>query len=353
MIVLLILLTFLPVFGKECRVETREVIRAVYGSGYVKSYKQVLLRASVSGYVKRVLVKEGDRVRKGDLVAVIDSRGLENRILSIERRIELLKERLRPDSSFMESLRIRVRMAEENLEKARKRFERRKELYRKGVIPRESLEEAERLFRLAEGELKLAQKALEDRVKELRAELGSLIEEKKALEKELDSYRIRSPLEGVVLKVFVQEGDYVNYMVENRVAEVGTLEKRVVLNVDEEFFPLIKKGQEVYIRSDAFPGKVFRGRVVSFDLRSDKMRRLVRVEADADIPENIPVGSVVEGNIVVDRLKTTVVPLEAVKDRFAVLLVDGKERKVKVSRVFEGYAEVLGFPPGTPCLVQD
>jgi len=93
--------------------------------------------------------------------------------------------------------------------------------------------------------------------------------------------------------------------------------------------------------------------VVSFDLRSDKMRRLVRVEADADIPENIPVGSVVEGNIVVDRLKTTVVPLEAVKDRFAVLLVDGKERKVKVSRVFEGYAEVLGFPPGTPCLVQD
>ena len=351
MLVVLLLIALLTAFSQECRVETREVVRAIYGSGYVKSKRQVLIRAGVSGYIKKVFVEEGDRVKKGQLIAVIESRGLENRIASLEKRIELLRERLRPESDFLKALEGRIRMAKENLEKARKRYERRKELYEKGVIPRENLEEAERLFKVAKEELRIAEETYNDKIKELRTQLEALLEEKKALERELESYRIRSPLSGVVFKVFVEEGDYVNHIgVDNRIAVVGTQEKKVVLNIDEEFLPLVEKGQEVYIRSDAFPEKVFKGRVVSFDLKSDRTRRVVSVKVKVNLPKKIPIDSVVEGNIVVDRLKTTVVPLRAVKNGEVTLLVNGERRRVKVGRVFDNYAEVLGFPSGTPCL---
>ncbi len=351
MLVIFLLISFLTAFSHECRVETKEVIRAVYGSGYVKSKRQVLLRASVSGYIEKVLVEEGDRVKKGQLIAVVESRGLENRIASLEKRIRLLRERLGPGSEFLKALEGKVKVAKENFEKAKKRYIRRKELYEKGIIPRESLEEAERIFKVAEEELRIAEETYRDRIKELRARLEALLEERKALERELESYRIKSPLDGIVFKVFVEEGDYVNHIGrENRVAVVGTLQKKVVLNIDEEFLPLIKRGQEVYIKSDAFPDKVFKGKVLSFDLKSDDLRRVVSVEVDVDLPPKIPVDSVVEGNIIVDRLKTTVVPLRAVKDGEVVLLVNGERKRVKVGRVFENYAEVLGFPPGTPCL---
>ncbi len=352
-VLLLLLILHTVIFGKECRVETKVVVRAVYGSGYVESEQQVVVRAGVSGYVKRLLVREGDRVRRGQLLAVIDSGGLEDKIGSLSRKIDFLKERLREGSGFMEALRHRVELARENLEKAKRRLERRRELFEAGVIPREALEESERLYRVALEELRIAEGTLEDRLGELKAELGSLKEEREALIKELERYRIKSPMDGVVLRTFVEEGDYVNSIRENALVSVGTLKKKVVLDVDEEFLPMIKKGQEVYITSDAFPGKVFKGTVSSFDLQSDRSRRVVKVKVRVSLPPKVPVDSVVEGNIIVDRLKTTVVPLDFVKDGYAVLVVGGERRRVKVGRILENYAEVSGFPAGTPCLAQD
>lgn len=46
-------------------VEEKEIKRLVYGSGYARSKDYVLLKAEVSGYIKEVLVEEGDYVKRG------------------------------------------------------------------------------------------------------------------------------------------------------------------------------------------------------------------------------------------------------------------------------------------------
>ncbi len=351
---LIILLLLLPVFGKECRVQTKEAVRAVYGSGVVKAQRQILLRSSVSGYVVEIRADRGDRVKKGQLLALIDSGGLKEKISALDEKIKFLRERIKPGSEFRESLERTVEVKRENLEKAERKYKRRRELYSKGVIPREALETAELLYRTAREDLRIAELKLRDTLKELRSELDSLSREREALRKELEKYRVKSPIDGVVLRRFVEKGDYVNPMSrQNALFSIGTLKKKVVLYVDEELAPLIKKGQKVYITTDAVPGKVFEGKVTGLDLESEPARRVVEVEVSVELPKNIPVNSVVEGNIVVSRLKTTVVPIRAVKDRYAVLLVNGKERKVRVNRVFEKYGEVLGYPPGTPCLFSE
>ncbi len=338
----------------ECRLEIKEVVRSVYGSGRVRSEREVVLRAGVSGLIEKILVKEGERVRKGQLIAKIESSGLENKIRAVTEKIKLVEERLKQDSDFRRSLEIQLRIRKENMEKAERRYLRRKELFSKGAIPRESLEEAERQYVIVKEEYEAFKRNYRERIRELRTELKVMEEERKALEKELEKYRVRSPFDGFVLKVYVEEGDYVNHLSrENSIAVIGTEKRKVVLSIDEEFLPLIKEGQRVYVRSDAVPGEIFEGKVVGFDLQSDPSKRIVEVEVDVDIPQKIPVNSVVEGNIVIDVLKTTVVPVRFVKDGYVTLLIDGQKRKVKVKRVFDNYAEVIGFPSGTPCLPQD
>jgi len=157
-----------------------------------------------------------------------------------------------------------------------------------------------------------------------------------------------------VLRVFVEEGDYVNPLGgESAIASVSTREKKVILNIDEEYLPLVRKGQKVYVVTDAYPGRVFEGEVSAYALQSNADRRVVDVEVRIDLPEEIPVDSVVEANILVERLKTTVVPAEAVRDGYVILLVNGEKRRVRAGRIFRGFAEVLGFPSGTPCLIEE
>lgn len=336
----------------NCRVEVKKVVRSVYGSGYVRSKEQVVVRSSVGGIVREVLVREGDRVEKGQILAVVESGGLEERIEELGERIRRLEEKLKEGSAFRRILDLKVYSAEEDMKKAKARYERRLRLFKKGVIPKEALEEAERLYRNALRSYEIALKEREEKIKDLEHRLRSLTKLREALKRDLERYRIKSPINGIVLKVFVEEGDTVNPVGgRDRIATVGSKEREVVFLIDEELAPLVRKGQEAYIELEALPGRILKGEVVSKDLESDPTRRVVRVFVRADVPRSVPVNSLAEGNIVVDILKTTVVPKKAVREGKVILLVNGERRTVKVGRIFRDYAEVIGYPEGTPCEV--
>ena len=334
----------------KCKVETKEVVRSVYGSGYVKSVHQVEVRVDVTGRVERVFVKEGQRVRRGEVIAIVNSGGLREKIREVEERIRSIREKLEKGSDFRKILDLKVSMAEENLTKAKARYERRRRLFEKGVIPREALEEAERSYLLALKNLEIARREREEALRDLRNQIRSLLRTRDAMREELEKYTVRSPIDGFVLRVYVEEGDTVNPIGgRDLVATLGSREKEVVLLVDEEFAPLVREGQRAYLYLEALPGRVVEGRVRSKDLESDPSRRVVRVRVEADLPEDLPVNSVAEGNIIIDVLKTTVVPREAVRDGYVTLVVGGERRRVKVNRIFKDFAEVIGYPEGTPC----
>ena len=347
--ILLLLVLITPIFSQECKVETREVVRAVYGSGRVKADKFVLLRSGVSGYIKKVYVRDGDKVKRGEVLVEIEDEGLSNRIGSLRAKLNLIEDRLKPDSSFMKLLDTKKRTALENMKKAERFYKRRKGLFEKGIIPREELERAEREFRLARDNYEMAVLETKKALRDLESQRRSLREEIRSLEKKLSMYRVKSPIDGEVVKVFVEEGDFVNHMsMENRLVSVGS-GRKAVLEVDEELSHLVKVGQATYLQLEALGGKIVEGKVVKVGRESDPIRRVVEVEVKANIPSRVPLNSLVEGNIVVDRLKTTVVPLDFVKGGRITLIVEGEKRVARVRRTFERYAEVVGFPVGTPC----
>ena len=137
-----------------------------------------------------------------------------------------------------------------------------------------------------------------------------------------------------MLRKFTEEGDYVNNMIQgNELFSVGDPENlETVLLVDEEYSPLIKIGQKVLITTDAYPDKVFEGKVTLIERESDRKSRTVKVKADVDYPGNIPVGITIEANIVVMDKEGLFISKDTVKNGYIKITSNGEEVEIPVKQ---------------------
>ncbi len=145
--------------------------------------EEYTVHAIVKGIVEKVFVKEGDRVRKGEPLLRISAEIYDAEILKLENEVV---------------------EKEQNYLKIRKDFERYKELYERDLLAKSVYEDYEIRLKKAKAELE-----------KTKAEL------RKA--KLLASYTtVVSPYEGVVKKLLVGEGSYVNgEVVPHPVAIIG------------------------------------------------------------------------------------------------------------------------------------
>lgn len=323
--------------GQTERAEKKRYIKSVYASGYVDSVNKVLIKPEVSGYIDRVYVSEGERVSEGQLLAVVRNDKLEQNLREIEARKELTEKRLKEDSDYILSLEDEVEIRKLNLDIERKNFERRKSLFKKGIISKESYDQAGQSLGIAERNHDRAVKNLNDALSSLKTELKTLTAQEKAVLEEVEKHRIRSPVIGEVLRKFTEEGDYVNNMIQgNELFSVGDHEKlETVLLVDEEYLPLIKIGQKVLVTTDAYPDKVFEGKVTLIERESDRKSRTVKVKADVDYPGNIPVGITIEANIVVVDKEGLFISKDTVKNGYIKIISNGEEVETPVKTGIE------------------
>ncbi len=323
-------------------VQIRTVKKAVYASGYVKPLSYLILESQVSGYVKKIYVKEGDFVKKGDLLAEIDPSELPAKISEVEKRLQLVKERLEPDSDYLKSLRNEIEIARATYLLEEEKLKRRRELFKEGLISKEALDEAEKAFKTAEENYKRSKSIYEDTLKVLKTEKVSLLEQKRALTAELAKYYIRAPISGRILKKYVEVGDFVYPIFsESKLFSLGTSENEIVLEVDEEYAGLINEGQRVYLTFDSYPDKVFEGVLTQIIREIDRTKRSFIVKAKLKEDIFLPALTTAEANIIVEERKAKVIPLRALlKDD--TVEVKGRGRvKIEVGERFEDYIEVL------------
>ncbi len=327
-----------------------EVSTLVYGSGYARASQYSVVKAEVSGYVSQIFVKEGDYVKKGQVLALMDAKTIEASIREVSERINLVRERLKKNSPYLKSLEKAMEQAYTNMENSKRLFERRERLFSQGLIPKEAYEQSRTQYELSLKEYERVKSGYEDAVKTLKYEERILSAERERLLREREKYVIKSPIEGYVLKKFVEVGDFINHLSqENKLFSIGSKDWEVWLEVDEEYAGMLKEGQRVILRLDAYPNERFEGRVIQVIREVDRSRKLITVKVSAELPEDLPNGSTVDGQIEVERRKALLIPAIAYKDGY-VLLYDGVRKvkvPVKVGKKYGEYLEVMeGLKPG-------
>lgn len=247
------------------------------GPGLVEAVsEEIRVSAQVSGRLDRVTVDEGDRVKAGDVLAVVDNRDYRARVASGEAELRLREAELRrvvngARAQERQEAAAALAEAEAILHHARTEQERQHNLLNAGASPRANADEADRAAGVATARVHAARQRLDLINADAREEDVSRAESEVSLARaRLDEARaqydktfIRSPIDGVILRRLRQSGESVSTQFDSPVVTLADDKvRRVRVDVDETDVAHLAVGRSAYVTADAFGDRRFPGRVV-------------------------------------------------------------------------------------------
>ncbi|MGD8414052.1 MAG: efflux RND transporter periplasmic adaptor subunit, partial [Candidatus Latescibacterota bacterium] len=290
-----------PVDVVTVRTGAITVVRQI--TGEVSGIRQSTLRSSGAYKIEEVKVREGDRVRRGQVLARYD--------------VDISPDRM-----------ARLTQVRESYENARRQVDRLEPLHKAGAIADSEMDAARTALAIAEADLRNARLELE----------------------------VVSPLDGIATLIAVRAGDSVD--AGDVIAQVAILDSvRVDANVSGDAIRELKSGDPVVLEDRFIAGgntAGIDGRITRVALGADPDTRLFGVEAILDNADRIlRPGLTVTLEVIVDRASpVTVMPHAAVVDERAVVrgsehevfvVADGTAslKKVEVGRVADEMVEVV------------
>jgi HlyD family secretion protein len=236
-------------------IKTRDLEAIVSASGKIQPKRLVNISAETSGRVVDLAVNEGDRIKKGQFLLQIDPKSLRTRVDGGEASLQVAEASLAQLHQAVETARVQ-------LEQARQTLARQQGLWKQQLTTRETLERAENDVRGAES-------ALQEREKSASAQDSRIMQERATLESaryDLSKVRMESPIDGIVTKRNIQQGETAVIGTMNNagtvlltLADMSIIQAEV--EVDETNIPNVKLGQPAKISVDAIPDKTFKGHV--------------------------------------------------------------------------------------------
>ncbi len=224
------------------------------------------IRSPVEGLIEKVAVERADAVRKGQVVATLES-GPERAALAIARSKAAM-------AGPVEAAQARVQFA-------KSKEKRQEELFRQNFVSSSALDEARTERKLAESELRVA---IEN---QKMAEL-----EVHRAEELLAMRTIRSPVDGVVVQRYLKAGEFANSNVKDpilKIAQIDPLNVEVVLTAS--LYGKIRKGDQASVTPET-PGTSFSARVSVVDRVIDAASGTFGVRLELHNPNNvIPAGA--------------------------------------------------------------
>jgi membrane fusion protein (multidrug efflux system) len=276
----------------------------------------------VSGHVKTVLVDEGDLVKEGQLLMEIEDTEYLKQVQLKESQVEQARKELDRANPGLTYLTItspeEIRKAEHalkadqaELERIEKDYVRFKTLYKSEAIAGSKLDDITTAMRkmkdkveASKASLKQAQ-ALPYQIEQARRGVVAAMATVQTAEKALEIARVtfvytkvRSPLEGVIAKKFVNPGDFIS-----PVAPAFTIYNKqniyVTANLEETKIAGVKVGQEVDVKVDAYK-KALKGKVTKIGEASGAKFALIPRDTSAGeftkVVQRLPVKIMVINN---------------------------------------------------------
>jgi HlyD family secretion protein len=330
-------------------------VQAVYATGTVEADPRVLVKARVPGIVAELLVKEGDHVRAGQVMARLDNKALRFDLVRTRADLRAATAKTSSGSPQLAAVRAQRESIAADLKLAEAELARAGELFGKGALAREELDRRrERLNKLK------AEWAVADaRASSMEIDLAAERERVGAIEGSMAAQNadaeVRAPLDGTIIRRRVELGEAV--VASQPLFLVGDTSHLVLeVKIDEADVGRVRVGQPALAELYAFADQVLDGRVAMLypDADRDTKTFLAKVELNAP-PAGLRSGMSAEVNVVTDRHDgATLVPAGAVENARVWVVEDGRvrARTVRVGLRDPRSAEILeGVKPGELVMV--
>jgi HlyD family secretion protein len=304
--------------GTAVNVETvqkRDLEAIVSASGKIQPHDLVNISADTMGRVTNLAVDEGMRVKKGQFLMQIDPKLLASAAQQAQASLAAAR-------STAEQLRVSAESANAALKQAQDAYARQQQLWKQGLTTKEALDQAESTFRMRQADASAAAKQIETQRLRMQQEQAAL----ESARYNLSKVRIESPLDGIVTRRNIEEGETVVVGTMNNagtvlltIADMSVIEAQV--EVDETDIPSVTIGQPAKITIDAMPGKTFTGHVAEIGnspiqstastAATQATNFLVKVKVDDAIPDVRPGFTCTAEITTATRKQVVSVPIQA------------------------------------------
>jgi HlyD family secretion protein len=345
------------------KVEKVDLVSKVTANGKIQAQRKVDMSALVMGQIVNLAVKEGDHVKKGQLLLQIDRAQLAAQAQGREASLAAMRHDL-------DAAKATAAQAEFDYQRAKQNFE-------GHILAEADYQKAKSTLETAKANLAATEERMNGTVADLAASRDSL-----------SKTTVTAPLEGVVTALPIKEGEVTVIGTMNNagtqlmtISDMGSVE--AVMMVDETSVPQVKVGQKADLTIDAYPNRKFVGTVTEVgsspvpktdpDLltlvaNSEAINFKVKIRME-NPPDTIRPGFSVTADIVTGRREgATAIPIQALvvrdvpkKDKAPIqgrseteegvyTIKDGKLEFVKVKTGIAGelMIEALDGPkPGT------
>jgi HlyD family secretion protein len=223
------------------KVKVQDVVGKVIANGKIQAENKVDLSALVMGQIVNLVVREGDRVAKGDFLLQIDKKRAAAEEAGSAAAVQA-------SLADLDSAKAAMDQAQQDLKRAGKNHE-------AGIIPEADFQRAQSSYDGSRG----AYVAAEQRIEQNRAIVN-------ANHDTVTKSTVRSPIAGIVTTLRVKAGEVTVLGTMNNpgtqlmtISDMSTVQ--AVLMVDETDTPSIAVGQKAMLALDSYPGRKFDGEV--------------------------------------------------------------------------------------------
>jgi HlyD family secretion protein len=250
------------------KVARQEIASVIATNGKIEPVDSFEAHAPAPAIVKNVLVTEGDRVKPGQLLVQLDdadARAQAARALSQLRAAEASLQAVKTGGTQEELLTTRADLSKAQAERgeAQRNLQAIQKLRQNGAASPAEVEAAQNRLQKAEADVQLLQSKQTRRfsspeVAKVEASAAEARAAYAAAEDLLQHSNVTAPFAGTVYQLPVKRGGYVS--AGELLVQVANMEKvRVRAFVDEPEIGRLTKGQEVDVRWDAIPGRMWQG----------------------------------------------------------------------------------------------
>ena len=354
--------------------KTSEILRGdlsikISATGIVEPNFKVEVKSKASGEVLSFPFEEGDHVKKGALLLQLDKSDEKRNVAKARTELSsssaklkkaetaLLLQKTKYDSDIKSS-QSEIETALANLKESEDKLKRQSELFGKKFVSQESLDRAKTLFKVnqenliqAQTRLQTAKDSIHDiTMKENEIELvqSEVIRSGIAMaevEERLDETEIFAPIDGVIIEKLVDEGQIIASGISNvsggtAIATIADMSRLfIIADIDETDIGSVKIGHAVRITADAFPNKIFKGKVTRIAPQGviDNSITIFKAKIEIKGTGKILLKPMMSANIdiVTRQIKDTVYVTRAgirkdEEGEFAVILKNDQPEKVRI-----------------------
>jgi len=290
---------------KTATVQRGDLIIKVTATGSVQPKTTVQIKSNVGGEIVRLPRKEGDWVKKGDLLVELDTTNLKNKLNQAKADLEMAKAKLstllageRPQE--IAKAREQLKQAEIKLEDTKIKLKRQNGLFSQGFISKQDVDTAQREYELAQSSYNMASQQLSlvlegAREQDITCAKAGVLKAEVAYEQattDMKDALIYAPISGRILEKNVEEGEKITSGIGNTgggtvILTIGDLSSmKILTKINEVDITKVKIGQDVNITLDALRGKKYHGKVTNIASLGKVENNIVTYEVTIEILES-------------------------------------------------------------------